>query len=113
VLLFCRLRTSKIKGGNEPYHFLGRLGEPRVDWGDGEGFDLDGDDEEREEEEEEARILDRASSSPRPYPAMFAWKLLDAEMAAARGGRGVEALFEAGAPRKGGSTTTAAATKTR
>ena len=85
-----------MKGGNEPYHFLGRLGDPKVDWGDGGG-----EGSENEDEEEEQAILDRASSSsPRRYPAMFAWKLLDAELASARGGRAVEALFEAGAPRK-------------
>jgi len=97
VLLFCRLRNSSSRT-NEPYFFLGRLGDPRVDWGDAfENFDGD-------EDQEEEAVLERAASSisspRRPYPAMFAWKLLDADLAAARGGRGVEALFEAGAPRE-------------
>lgn len=105
VLLFCRLRSAKSglggKVDNGPYYFLGRLGKPRIDWGDGEGFGGE------DEEDEEDAVLSRASSrsSSRQYPAMLAWKLLDAEMAAARGGRDVEALFEAGAPRKRSTTT--------
>ena len=105
VLLFCRLRSANLRGGgNGPYFFLGRLGDPRVDWGDGEGFGSDLDEGDEGEDALPSRASSLSSSSSRPYPAMFAWKLLDAEMAAARGGRGVEALFEAGAPRKRSTT---------
>ena len=84
----------KKKKKNIKKHTLARrLGDARVDWGDGGISDLD---------EGSASF---SSSARRQYPAMFAWKLLDAEMAAARGGRGVEAIFEAGAPRRRSTTT--------
>ena len=94
VILTVFATDKKKKKNNITKHTLARrLGDARVDWGDGGISDLD---------EGSASF---SSSARRQYPAMFAWKLLDAEMAAARGGRGVEAIFEAGAPRRRSTTT--------
>ena len=105
MLLFCRLRGGGGSKNNQAYFFLGRLGDPRVDWG--------GDDEINDDEELRSRSssssFSSSSSRGQRYPVMFAWKLLDAEIAAARGGRGVEAIFEAGAPRRTSTTTAEAA----